>query len=68
MAIELEEIGTALTIEQLAETLHIGERTARQWVKDGEIESIRIGRKYIVTQRMLTDYLERNRTKRKKSA
>lgn len=35
------------TTKELSEQLHVRPETIRQWVKDGKIESQRIGRKHL---------------------
>ncbi len=74
MPIEVSEMQDAVDAKGLAQIFQVHERTSRRWILDGEIESVKIGRKRLVTQRMITDYLERHRsskpaaTRRRRSA
>ena len=59
MPIEVSEMHDAVDAKGLAQILQVGQRTARRWIHDGDIDSVQIGRKRLVTQRMITDYLDR---------
>lgn len=51
--------GDVLTLEQLAEYLHVHYQTARKLVKDGQIPAGRIGRDYKILKKDVLAYLER---------
>ncbi|MCR5755285.1 MAG: helix-turn-helix domain-containing protein [Acetatifactor sp.] len=54
-----EEI-TVLTPRDLAEVLHIGRDKAYALIKASGFPSTCIGKRYFVTQKALTDWLQRN--------
>lgn len=48
------------TIEQIAEILQVGDSTVRRMIADREIEAIKVGRQWRITETALQDYLKRN--------
>ena len=65
MPVAPDELDTALTVEELVPKLRMTVRGIRYLISSGQMESIKIGKRHLVTQRMLADYLDRNRRKRK---
>lgn len=50
-------------LKEVCELLKINLRVLRRYIKDGEIKASKIGRKYIITEASLKDFLERNEVK-----
>lgn len=46
-----------LTVENIMEILHIGRNAVYKLLKDGTIKSIKVGKKYIVPQQSIKDFL-----------
>jgi excisionase family DNA binding protein len=50
------------TVREVAKILGIHEHTLYRWIKQGKIDSIRLGYKTIrITQQQLDDFLEQNK-------
>ena len=47
-------------LKEVCELLKINLRVLRRYIKDGEIKASKIGRKYIITETHLKEFLERN--------
>lgn len=56
----LNKYGVALTFEQAAKELNLHWQTVRQMCLRGEIKAVRSGRKWILTTKALSDYIEGN--------
>lgn len=52
-----EELPLALTVEQLADVLHIGRGSAYRLVQTGELRAVRIGRQIRIPKAELLRYL-----------
>lgn len=50
----------AYSAEEAGKILHVQGRTVRQWIADGKIKGVRVGRRWIITREALEDYLEEN--------
>lgn len=46
-----------VSVEQLSEMLHIGQVLAYRLVRNGEIKSHKVGRKYIITKQHVIDFI-----------
>ena len=46
-----------VSVEQLSEMLHIGQVLAYRLVRNGEIKSRKVGRKYIITKQNVIDFI-----------
>lgn len=53
----MNDIPLVLTPEMLAQILMLGRNTTYELLRNGEIESIRIGRQYRITKDALLEYL-----------
>lgn len=51
------------TVKELSEYFRVSERTVRNWIKDGSIESYKVGRMTRVSEEQLNSYLESIKTK-----
>ena len=49
-----------LTPKEVAETLKVTPRTIQRFIENGELEAVKVGRQYRITENALTSYLERN--------
>ena len=49
-----------VSVEQLSEMLHIGQVLAYRLVRNGEIKSCKVGRKYIITKQNVIDFINNN--------
>ncbi len=47
-----------LTVDDVAQILHIGKNTVYRLLNTGEIHSRRIGKKYIIPKKCVIDYIE----------
>ena len=54
---KLDDFGDVLTAEELAEFLGIGLNLTYRCLRNGEIKSIKIGRKIIIPRHYIEDYL-----------
>ena len=52
-----ENYSDIVTVEQLAEMLKIGRNTAYQLVRANIIQSVRVGRKYIIPKLAIIDFV-----------
>jgi len=72
MPVTLEDLGDALTIAEAADVLHRDPKTVRRWVRDGDLDAIRVGAgprgELRITRRALTAYLNRKHETNGKSA
>ena len=50
-----------LTVIQVAQALHIGKNKAYELINSGTINSLRVGRKYLVPKAWLIDFIEESR-------
>lgn len=55
----LEEYPPVLSVNEVAHILGISSKTARQLIKTGDINGIRVGKLIKVPKNRLIDYLER---------
>lgn len=46
------------TIHELEEVLQVTQRTIYNWIKDGKLKAIKIGRTWRVTQEALDEFLQ----------
>ena len=53
-------------LKEVCELLKINLRVLRRYIKDGEIKASKIGRKYIITEANLKEFLEKNEVKAEK--
>ena len=58
-AITFETLPLLLTVEEMASILRIGRNPAYQLVKDGNIQSIRVGRSIRIPRNALIQFVER---------
>lgn len=49
------------TVPDAADQLSVSERTMRQLIRDGQVESVLLGRRRMVPHQGLADYIERLR-------
>lgn len=56
-----ENMPLLLTVEEMASVLRIGRNPAYQLVKDGTIQSIRVGRSIRIPRNALIQFVERTR-------
>jgi excisionase family DNA binding protein len=45
-------------VQEIAQLLGIGKRTAYSWVNQGEIPSIRVGRRILIPKKQFEEWLE----------
>lgn len=45
------------TLTELAEILHVTRRSLYNWIKDGKIHAIKIGKEWRVTEEALNEFL-----------
>jgi excisionase family DNA binding protein len=50
-------VSTFLTIDEVAERLRVGKRTVERWVAEGEIASVKMGRRRLVQETDLERYV-----------
>ncbi len=43
------------TVEQVAATYHTTPRRVREWVRDGDIEAVKVGKRFFFTEKNLKD-------------
>ena len=53
---------TVYILEDLEKVLKVGRRTIREYVKSGELRAIKVGKRYLVTERQLTQFLDERET------
>ena len=46
-----------LTVAQVAERLQAHPVTIRGWIRDGKLQAVSAGRKFLVTEKQLQDFL-----------
>lgn len=47
------------TLEEICNMLHVTRRTTYNWIKDGKLKAIKVGREWRVTWEALQDFLQR---------
>ncbi len=57
----LNQTRSVMKIQEAADYLRVSETTMRRLVRKGEIRSVSVGKKYLVTRSALDEYLERDR-------
>lgn len=55
----LESYRDVLTVKELAEVLRIGKNAAYALVRNREIMSVRIGKRYLVPKKKVVEFLEK---------
>ena len=50
------------TLEQLSAELDICERVLRDYVRNGELNASKLGRRYIISREDITEWLKKNKT------
>lgn len=60
-SITFESLPLLLTVGEMAQVLRIGRNPAYQLVKDGSIQSIRVGRSIRIPRNALVQFVERTR-------
>lgn len=50
------------TVKDIAEMFQVAETTVRQWIREGDLPAIAIGKGWRVTEKGLTVFLESRRT------
>lgn len=50
-------------LKEVCELLKINLQVLRRYIKDGEIKASKIGRKYIITEESLRDFIKKNEVK-----
>lgn len=60
----LEDLEDALTTEEVAKIVHATPRTVRLWIQAGDLSVIRVGKRFLITRRALTEYINRKSTAR----
>lgn len=53
------------TIDEVSEMLKVNRKTISVLIKRGEIESIKIGSQYRISEQQLQEYLKQNTTEKK---
>lgn len=62
--IEKEEKGLKVyELKEVCDLLKINLQVLRRYIKDGEIKASKIGRKYIITEESLKDFIKQNEVK-----
>lgn len=54
-----------LTLEEVARQLKTSERTVRDWIRNGELTGIKVGREWRVALADLDEYIQERRQPRK---
>lgn len=57
---------TYLTVEDVAHQLHVTRATVSRWIRTGELAASKIGRRWILTEADVADFVGRNHTTRKR--
>ena len=55
-----------LSVEQIAQALHVSEETVRIWIRKKKLSAIRIGRDYRVTREDFDRFIQERRTTEEK--
>lgn len=50
-------------LQEVADILKINIRVLRQYVREGKIKASKIGRKYLITEEEIKDFVKRNEKK-----
>lgn len=62
--LEKEEKGLKVyELKEVCDLLKINLQVLRRYIKDGEIKASKIGRKYIITEESLKDFIKQNEVK-----
>lgn len=56
-----EKFNDVLTVEDVCEALQMGKNSVYKLLKDQDIKSIKVGRKYFIPKDFLIDYINRYR-------
>lgn len=56
----MEFTSNHFTTKQVAQMLHISERTVRLWIETGKLRSCRPGKKYLIPMQAIHDLLSEN--------
>ena len=57
-----------LTAEQVAEHLHMTPRTVRDMCHDGRLVASKVGKRWLITEQAVQDYLEQTSNREKRPA
>lgn len=58
---ERSTVPTMLTVQQVADHLHVHPQTVRTWIRSGELGHHDVGRYDLVSEDQLTDFLDARR-------
>jgi excisionase family DNA binding protein len=53
----MKELGKLLTPEEVSEMVRISPATVRYWIRKGDMKAIKVGKKWMVREADLYDYL-----------
>lgn len=56
-----EEFRDVLTVAEACDVLQIGKNSLYKLLQSGEIQHIKVGRKYLIPKVYLLDFIEKNR-------
>lgn len=45
------------TIEEICDLLHVTRRTTYSWIKSGKLRANKIGKRWLITEKQLTDFI-----------
>ena len=57
-----------LTVKDIADLIQVGEATVRNWIRQGELNAVDVGREWRVAPRDLEDFIERHSARGKNAS
>lgn len=52
-----------LTVEQVAKTLQVHWQTILNYIKNGKLEALKLGKGYRISQKAISEFVKKNQTK-----
>jgi excisionase family DNA binding protein len=50
------------TVDEIAEKLAVSKYAVREWIKAGQLQAIKLGKSYRISEEMFQAYLEKKKT------
>lgn len=50
------------TVDEIAEKLMVTKYAVREWIKSGQLQAVKLGKSYRVTEEMFQAYIDKNKT------
>ena len=49
-----------LSVDEIMDMFQVTRVTVLKWIREGQLKAVRIGQKYMITEKFLTEFIESN--------